>query len=252
MKLFEKKGRSKKEQFEIDEEVRVQDLRTGDWKQIGIITGIRTANDGQILSYTLRLNGHDTSRHRKFLKKILTRADADILVDEETGADEDTDDRVTMEAPRPSHGPIPADSPVSSRLRSRARLAKHSAIAAPVGGGGIAAEVYEEFTEFTKETITDIAVIEELEVFEEFTGFTEETNTDIAVTEELTELDKESEVITYSRMVNKLPSCGMMLCSYSLAVSAVAVLFISLYATECRKAPMVEDTGENAATVLVK
>ena len=85
MVLFEKKGRSKKEQFEVDEVVKVQDLKTGDWKQTGIITGVRSANDGQILSYTLRVNGHDTSRHRKFLKKNLpTRAaDVDVPSDED-------------------------------------------------------------------------------------------------------------------------------------------------------------------------
>ena len=32
MKLFEKKGRTKKHQFEVDKEVAVQNLKTGDWK----------------------------------------------------------------------------------------------------------------------------------------------------------------------------------------------------------------------------
>ena len=135
----------------------MQDLKTGDWKQTGVITGICTANDGQILSYTLRINGHDSSRHRKFLKKILTRA-ADVENpedDERLVADTDI-----MDVPRPSHGAIsPADTePISSRLRNRARLARidHSAVTtAEEAGDSICLDHTSKVTEFT---VTDLEI----------------------------------------------------------------------------------------------
>ena len=226
--LFEKKGRSKKEQFAVDEVVRVQNLKTGDWKQTGIITGLRTSNDNQILSYTLSLNGFETMRHRKFLKKYIPTRGADIDEDVPSGDDEsppddsdivEDDDHAGMRVPRPNHGPIMAADrgPVSSRLRSRAKLARicHSSEQP--------AEVVGAF-DITK-----------------------------AGSEEAKPEPDTCHTVTCSEMPTRgLPSCTVLLCGYAVATTAISILFVALYATECSVEPMVSDLGDKAATVVVK
>ena len=70
---------------------------------------------------------------KKNLPTRVADVDVDVPSDEDITPDQgDDSDIADMRVPRPSHGPIsPADlDPVSSRLRSRARLAKisHSAV----------------------------------------------------------------------------------------------------------------------------
>ena len=229
--LFEKKGRSKKEQFAVDEVVRVQNLKTGDWKQTGIITGLRTSNDNQILSYTLSLNGFETSRHRKFLKKYIPTRGADIDVDVPSDDDErppddsdivEDDDHAGTRVPRPNHGPIRAADmgPVSSRLRSRAKLARicHSSVQpAEVVGAFDITEAGSEEARAESDTCHTV------------TCFTD------------------SEMPTRG-----FPSCTVLLCGYAVATTAISILFVALYSTECSSEPVVSDIGDKAATVIVK
>ena len=56
--------------FEEGEEVWVQCVMTGKWKDKGIIESVRTADDGTIKSYAVLIDGVLTTRHRRFLAKV--------------------------------------------------------------------------------------------------------------------------------------------------------------------------------------
>ena len=68
----QKRGRTegKKLVFEEGEEVWVQCVKSGKWKDKGVIESVRTADDGTIKSYALRIDGVLTTRHRRFLAKV--------------------------------------------------------------------------------------------------------------------------------------------------------------------------------------
>ena len=72
-KRVQKRGRTegKKSVFEEGEEVWVQCVKTGKWKEKGTIESIRTADDGTIKSYAVLINGVLTTRHRRFLAKVV-------------------------------------------------------------------------------------------------------------------------------------------------------------------------------------
>ena len=70
VKLYNKKGKTKKQAFEVGELVAVQNLKTRDWKTRGNIVSVRTATDGHILSYDLNIDDLITSRHRVYLRKL--------------------------------------------------------------------------------------------------------------------------------------------------------------------------------------
>ena len=57
--------------FEEGEEVWVQCVMTGKWKDKGIIESVRTADDGTIKSYAVLIDGVLTTRHRRFLAKVV-------------------------------------------------------------------------------------------------------------------------------------------------------------------------------------
>ena len=65
-------GRVSKEIYEVGETVLVQDVKTKLWKKTGTITAVRTAHDGTIVSYELTIEGNNTTRHRRFLRKVPT------------------------------------------------------------------------------------------------------------------------------------------------------------------------------------
>ena len=65
-------GRVSKEIYEVGETVLVQDVKTKLWKKTGTVTAVRTAHDGTIVSYDLTIEGYDTTRHRRFLRKVPT------------------------------------------------------------------------------------------------------------------------------------------------------------------------------------
>ena len=56
--------------YAVGEHVRLQDIRTKRWDRVGVVTGIRVADDGKILSYDIEVDGTQTTRHRKYLSKI--------------------------------------------------------------------------------------------------------------------------------------------------------------------------------------
>ena len=57
--------------FEEGEEVWVQCVKNGKWKEKGTIESIRVADDGTIKSYAVLINGVLTTRHRRFLAKVI-------------------------------------------------------------------------------------------------------------------------------------------------------------------------------------
>ena len=63
-------GRVSKEIYEVGETVLVQDVKTKLWKKKGQITAVRTAHDDTIVSYELTIEGYNTTRHRRFLRKV--------------------------------------------------------------------------------------------------------------------------------------------------------------------------------------
>ena len=69
-KRVNKSGRKSKEQFHLGEEVLVQNCKNKKWDMTGVISDIRTAHDGTIVSYELLLNGTSAIRHRRYLKKV--------------------------------------------------------------------------------------------------------------------------------------------------------------------------------------
>ena len=95
-KRVDRPGRCSKEIFTVGEKVWVQDVRSRKWDQEGLITDVRTAADGRIVSYNLTINGHPTLRHRKFLRKVLGSDQAG-----QAAPDTQTDDPAPL-APRRS------------------------------------------------------------------------------------------------------------------------------------------------------
>ena len=65
-----KPGRKCKEQYTLGEIVWVQDMKNKKWDKKATVQSIRTSNDGTIVSYGLLLNGADTIRHRRYMRKV--------------------------------------------------------------------------------------------------------------------------------------------------------------------------------------
>ena len=65
-----KPGKSSKEIYEVGEEVLVQNIKSKLWDQREIISEMRLAHDGRIVSYELEVNGHNSTRHIRYLRKI--------------------------------------------------------------------------------------------------------------------------------------------------------------------------------------
>ena len=56
----------------MGETVLVQDVKSKLWKKTGVINAVRTAHDGTIVSYEITISGNNTTRHRRFLRKVPT------------------------------------------------------------------------------------------------------------------------------------------------------------------------------------
>ena len=67
----DKKGKTPKEIYKIGEKVLVQDLVSKAWNKEATVIAIRTAMDGTVVSYLLDINGYETARHRKFMRKLV-------------------------------------------------------------------------------------------------------------------------------------------------------------------------------------
>ena len=63
-------GRKSKDQYTVGENVWVQDMKTKKWDKKATVQSIRTTHDGTIVSYGLLLNGADTIRHRRYMRKV--------------------------------------------------------------------------------------------------------------------------------------------------------------------------------------
>ena len=69
-KRVEKKGRKPKEIYEIGERVLVQDVASRQWTKEGTVISLRQSQDGTVVSYLLDINGFETARHRKYMRKL--------------------------------------------------------------------------------------------------------------------------------------------------------------------------------------
>ena len=68
-KRVQKPGRCSKESYVVGETVLVQNIKNKQWDNTGVITEVRLAHDGTIVSYGLDVQGHPTTRHRRYLCK---------------------------------------------------------------------------------------------------------------------------------------------------------------------------------------
>ena len=82
-KRVDKKGRKPKETYEIGEVCLVQDMVTKQWSKRGTVVSVRTAQDGTVVSYLLDINGFETPRHRRFLRKLTLPDDENAEIDNE-------------------------------------------------------------------------------------------------------------------------------------------------------------------------
>jgi hypothetical protein len=73
----EKPGKTNKDQYSVGETCWVQDVRTKKWDKEGVITQVRTAYDGRIVSYDLTINGSHAIRHRRYLRKKVEAGDTE-------------------------------------------------------------------------------------------------------------------------------------------------------------------------------
>ena len=108
-----KPQKGNKRLYKEGKSVVLQNPNTKLWDIPATITSCRTAPDGKILSYNLRqLNGHNTTRHRVFIRPALPEEEADGVieggVDDKAVDDKAVDDEIAE--------PV---EPVSSRLRAR-------------------------------------------------------------------------------------------------------------------------------------
>ena len=55
-----------------------------------MVTGIRVADDGKILSYDIEVDGKETTRHRKYMSKI-PNSDDETEEENTAGADQATE-----------------------------------------------------------------------------------------------------------------------------------------------------------------
>ena len=79
--------------YEIGESVLLQNIKTKKWDMFGVVIGIRTADDGRILSYDIDIDGTTTTRHRKYMSKV-TNSDVETEEENSTGAGQATEQAV--------------------------------------------------------------------------------------------------------------------------------------------------------------
>ena len=79
-KRVETKGKKPKVIYEIGEECLVQDMTSRQWSKMGTgtVISVRTAQDGTLTSYLLDINGFETSRHRKYMRKLTIPNDTKV------------------------------------------------------------------------------------------------------------------------------------------------------------------------------
>jgi len=74
--VAERKGRKSADEFKLGDRVRVQDVATKKWNKSGVVQEAREADDGQSVSFIIKMdNGNESIRHRSHLKHDITRED---------------------------------------------------------------------------------------------------------------------------------------------------------------------------------
>ena len=76
----------KKETFKVGEKMKLQDIKSKLSNTEGVVTRVRTAGDGTIVSYDINTDGCVTTRHRRYMSKV-RNADEEIESSENTGAE---------------------------------------------------------------------------------------------------------------------------------------------------------------------
>ena len=77
------KNKRNKILYKIGERVRLQNVATRDWDLKGTIERVRTADDGQVVSYdVLTDKEYMTTRHKRYLKRLHKDHDPKIINDQ--------------------------------------------------------------------------------------------------------------------------------------------------------------------------
>ena len=56
----------------------MQDIASRQWSKQGTVISVRTAQDGMVVFYLLNINGFETARHRKYMRKLNIPDDTEI------------------------------------------------------------------------------------------------------------------------------------------------------------------------------
>ena len=56
----------------------MQDMTSRQWSKRRTVISVRTAQDGTVTSYLLDINGFETSRHRKYMRKLTIPDDTEV------------------------------------------------------------------------------------------------------------------------------------------------------------------------------
>ena len=75
-----------KETYTEGKRVRLQDIKSKLWNIEGTVKGVRTADNGAILSYDIDIDGITTTRHRKYTCKIKNSDEATAVTEEKNRA----------------------------------------------------------------------------------------------------------------------------------------------------------------------
>ena len=83
----------------------VQDMATRQWNKEATVISIRTSVDGTVVSYLLDINGYETARHRRFMRKLVLPDDIETegAVLGETGLVTDRESSQAHGQPAHSH-----------------------------------------------------------------------------------------------------------------------------------------------------
>ena len=118
LKRVSRKGRGTKQVYSVGESCWVQNIRTKKWDREAIITGVRTACDGTIISYDIDIDGVRSTRHRKFLHKM----NVNNVDDKDLPKNDDEERKVPLADKRVFRGETGQGTAGQSTLRRSPRL----------------------------------------------------------------------------------------------------------------------------------
>ena len=96
----------------------MQNVKSKVWDRQAVITGVRTACDGTIVSYDIEIGGVKSTRHRKFLRKM----NINNVADEDLPELDDEARKVPLADERVYADVTARDSAVQSTVRRSSRL----------------------------------------------------------------------------------------------------------------------------------